>query len=113
MGTSSPFFLTLVDSLGVLQALRFDRIRYQGSRRASGLERIVGPARFTLVASRDADTVQLNVRVEDVLATEMNASEFRRIFLQMRGRFTLTGHVAGETVSDSGAGFFETYLKGP
>ena len=113
MGMNSPFFLTLVDSLGVRQALRFDRIRYQGSRPVSGLGRTVGPARFSLVASREADTVLLDVKVEDVLATEMKASEFRRIFLQMRGRFTLTGHVAGAMVSDSGAGFFETYVKVP
>ena len=31
-------------------------------------------------------------------------------FLQMRGRFTLTGALAGRTVSDSGSGFFETYV---
>jgi hypothetical protein len=28
----------------------------------------------------------------------------------MRGRFTLTGIVAGEAVADSGMGFFETYV---
>ena len=100
---SSPFFLTLVDSLGVKQVLRFNRIRYQGAR----------PTQFTLVGTRDADTVRLDVRVGDVLATEMRASEFRRIFLQMRGRFTLAGRVAGETVADSGAGFFETYVTAP
>ncbi len=111
--TSSPFFLTLVDSLGVLQALRFDRIRYEGARPVSGAGLTTGPARFTLVAGREADTVRLDVKVGDVLATEMKATEFRRIFLQMRGRFSLTGRVAGETVADSGAGFFETYVRAP
>ena len=100
---SSPFFLTLVDSLGVKQVLRFDRIRYQGS----------PPTRFTLVGTREADTVRIDVQVGDVLATEMRASEFRRIFLQMRGRFSLAGRVAGETVADSGTGFFETYVMTP
>jgi hypothetical protein len=99
----SPFFLTLVDSLGVKQVLRFHRIQYQGAR----------PTRFTLVGTREADTVRIDVQVGDVLATEMRASEFRRTFLQMRGRFSLAGRVAGESVADSGTGFFETYVPAP
>jgi hypothetical protein len=83
----------------VKQVLRFNRIQYQGAR----------PTRFTLVGTREADTVRLDVQVADVLATETRASQFRRLFLQMRGRFTLAGRVAGETVADSGMGFFETY----
>jgi hypothetical protein len=100
---SSPFFLTLADSLGVKQILRFDRIRYQGAR----------PTRFTLVGTREADTVRIEVQVGDVLATEMGASEFKRVFLQMRGRFSLSGRLGGETVADSGTGFFETYVTPP
>jgi len=110
---SSPFFLTLVDSLGVKQVLRFNQIRYQRARPVAGSRRTTAPARFTLVGTRESDTVRLNVQVGDVLATEMRASEFRRIFLQMRGRFTLAGRVAGETVADSGTGFFETYVPVP
>jgi hypothetical protein len=40
----------------------------------------------------------------------MGAGGFRRVFLQMRGRFTLHGRLLGETVADSGQGFFETYV---
>ena len=109
----SPFFLTLVDSLGVNQVLRFNQIRYQGARAIAGSTRTIAPARFTLVGAREADTVRLDVQVGDVMATEMRASKFRRIFLQMRGRFTLAGRVAGETVADSGMGFFETYVPAP
>lgn len=107
---STPFFLTLVDSLGVKQVLRFNRIRYQGARPVSGSRRFTAPTRFSLIGTREADTVRLNVQVGDVLATEMRATEFRRVFLQMRGRFSLTGRVAGEIVADSGTGFFETYV---
>ena len=106
---NSPFFLTLVDSLGVIQVLRFSGIRYQGPSPVSGSGRTSAPARFSLVGTREADTVRIEVRVVDVLATEMRASQFRRIFLQMRGQFTLIGKVAGEQVVDSGVGFFETY----
>jgi hypothetical protein len=40
----------------------------------------------------------------------MGTSGFRRIFLQMRGHFTASGRLLGETVADSGSGFFETYV---
>jgi hypothetical protein len=106
----SPFFLTIVDSLGVKQVLRFERIRYEGSRTVSGGIRSTGPARFEIVATRELDTLRLNVKVVDALGTEMGSGGFRRIFLQMRGRFTLAGRLLGQDVADSGTGFFETYI---
>jgi hypothetical protein len=106
----SPFFLTVLDSLGVAQVLRFDRIHYRGSHSATGASRTSAPARFSLQATRDADTLQLNVQVVDALGTTMGESRFRRVFLQMRGHFVLTGRLLGRMVADSGAGFFETYV---
>jgi hypothetical protein len=106
---TSPFFLTVVDSLGVRQVLRFDHVAYQGSRAADGAPGSSAPARFTIAATRGADTVRLAVEVEHALATEMSAATFRRRFFQMRGRFVLTGRLAGAEVSDTGRGFFETY----
>jgi len=108
----SPFFLTLVDSMGVKQVLRFNTIRYAGSHALRGQPGFTAPSRFELVATRDQDSVRLAVEVEDALATPNNAEGFRRAFLQMRGRFTLSGRLLGETVSDSGMGFFETYVPG-
>ena len=109
----SPFFLAIVDSLGVRQVLRFGRIGYQGSRSVSAGSRAEAPERFSLVAGREADTVRLEVRVLDALATEMSATEFRRAFLQMRGEFHFSGRVGGRLVADSGTGFFETYVPLP
>lgn len=106
----SPFFLTAVDSLGVKQVLRFDRIRYGGARATSGAFKTPAPARLSLVATRQADTLRLDVRVLDALGTEMGTSGFRRVFYQMRGSFTLRGKLLGEAVADSGVGFFETYV---
>ena len=108
---SSPFFLTLVDSLGVEQVLRFGRIGYQGRRPASGTVGATSPERFSIVANRESDTLRLNVRIVDALATEMGTGGFRRVFLQMRGRFSLSGRVLGKAVADSGTGFFETYVS--
>jgi hypothetical protein len=108
---TSPFFLTLVDSLGVLQVLRFDRIDFQGNQRAEGVAGGTAPERFRLLATRGADSVRLVVEADHALATEMEATSFRRYFLQMRGRFRLEGKLAGKTIADSGSGFFETYRR--
>jgi len=108
---NSPFFLALVDSVGVKQVLRFDRIDYRGSRLTSGTVRVGAPERFSLIATRETDTLHLDVRVSDALATPMATGAFRKVFLQMRGHFTLMGRVLGRTVADSGTGFFETYLR--
>jgi hypothetical protein len=106
----SPFFLALVDSLGVRQVLRFSGIAYFGSRAAAGGGTFRSPERFELLATRDADSLRIRVQVVDALATEMKTSGFRRGFLQMRGRFTVAGTVLGEVLADSGTGFFETYV---
>jgi hypothetical protein len=107
---ASPFFLTLVDSLGVRRVLRFRRVAYEGSQPADGVAGAMAPRRFTLVGTWEADTVTLRVAVEHALATDMSAASFRRTFLQMRGRFELSGSVVGQPVTDAGEGFFETYL---
>jgi hypothetical protein len=108
-GVTSPFFLTLVDSLGMLQVLRFGRIDYQGSKPAQGLAGGTAPERFGLLATRGPDSVRLQVNIEHALATEMQATSFQRYFLQMRGRFHLEGKLMGKMIADSGSGFFETY----
>jgi hypothetical protein len=111
--STSPFILALVDSLGVRQVLRFNRIDYRGERPSSSrtdrAPDVTIPATFSLVARRDADTVRLDVTVDDALATRGGPAALERSFLQMRGRFTLRGRVAGQLVADTGAGFFETY----
>jgi hypothetical protein len=91
--------------------LRFQRIDYQGARPAGGAGRYRSPERFDLRAVRESDTLRLRVKVEDALATDMSADGFRRGFLQMRGHFTLSGRVLGKMVTDSGSGFFETYVS--
>jgi hypothetical protein len=108
--STTPFFLALVDSLGVKQVLRFTGIQYQGGRPLAGGTSAKAPASFSLVATHEEDSVRLNVGVVDALGTNMAAGAFRRVFLQMRGSFVLTGRAAGQAVADSGMGFFETYV---
>ncbi|MGN6393751.1 MAG: hypothetical protein ACTHM9_16105 [Gemmatimonadales bacterium] len=106
---TSPFFMALADSLGLRQVLRFDRVAYEGAQQAEGATGSPAPERFAIVADRGPDTVRLWVNVSQALATEMSASAFRRLFLQMRGRFVLNGRAAGALASDTGSGSFETY----
>ncbi len=108
---SSPFFLALVDSLGVRRVLRFGEIEYRGRRSADGIPGAQAPRRFALVGTWESDTVHLSVEVDHVLASEVAASTHRRTFLQMRGRFELDGRVLGDSLHDRGQGFFETYLS--
>jgi hypothetical protein len=107
---ASPFFLAVVDSLGIRQMLRFGRIDYQGARPASGTPGLMVPARFSMLARRGADTLRLDVMVDHAVASRGGPAARARYFVQMRGRFRAAGRVAGQPVADSGAGFFETYL---
>jgi hypothetical protein len=102
--------LIAVDSFGVRQVLRFDRIQVRGEQPVSGTVRAVAPVQLSFTATRDADSLGLDVHVLDALGTEMATSGFRRVFLQMRGRFRVAGTLLGKAVADSGMGFFETYV---
>jgi hypothetical protein len=106
----SPFFLAVLDSLGVNQVLRFNAIRYSGSRSATGASGAVAPREFLLEATRETDTLMLQVQVGDALATRINRSPSPRFFLQMRGHFRASGRLLSQSVADTGAGFFETYV---
>ena len=110
--SGAPFVLTIVDSLGVRQVLRFREIGYSGARPAGRYPGVAVPAEFHLRAFRDADTVRLSVNVIDAQATRMGAAGVRRFFIQMRGRWRLEGRVAEAFVADSGTGFFETFVRG-
>src|SRR5262249_20438052 len=54
---STPYFLAVVDSLGVEQVLRFRRIDYRGEARVEGALPVVAPRSFTIAATRGADSV--------------------------------------------------------
>jgi hypothetical protein len=108
-----PLFLALVDSLGVKQVLRFRSIDYEGARPVAGQAKASAPSNFSLVATQASDTIRLKVTTQDALGSRITAGGFQRVFLQMRGRFELSGRVQGEAVADSGMGFFETYVGKP
>jgi hypothetical protein len=108
---TAPFFVALVDSLGVKQILRAREIRYRGALPASGHLGVEAPSAFAFTAVRESDSVQMQVRVTDAFATRQGTGGFERFFLQMRGSFVLKGRVGGTTIADAGGGFFETYVE--
>ena len=113
---AAPFFLAAFDSLGLRQVLRFGAVDYTGRRpvvSTSGArpeQQVAAPAAFELTATRQQDTVRLAADMLDALASRTAAASFGRYFVQMRGSFSLTGRLGGAGVSDSGRGFFETYV---
>jgi hypothetical protein len=109
-GTAAePFFVALVDSLGVLQVLRAQAIRYRGSIPLANGGAVTAPEQFEFLAARGADSVRIRVDVREAVGTLMGTSGFRRYFIQMRGAFRLSGRIGGAPVAESGDGFFETW----
>jgi hypothetical protein len=110
---ANPYFLAVVDSLGMRQILRFDEVTYQGAVPVAGAPGILAPSRFSLAARREGDQVTLSVEVLSVQASRTAVAGLDRSFLQMRGRFRLAGRLSGAAVADSGLGFFETWVAMP
>jgi len=107
--SAAPYFLAVVDSLGVRQVLRFAAIDYRGTGPIAGAAGVTAPERFTFRAARLSDTVEIAVSVRHAQATPA-AQSGGRTFLQMRGEFMLRGNLLGRPVADSGLGFFETFV---
>jgi hypothetical protein len=109
--SNAPLFFTLVDSLGVSQVYRFETVQRIGVRTIDGVSAITAPDTLRLVVARRGDTVTVTVAVDDATATRPAGSSTEKWFLQLHGRWSLDGRVAGQHVSDSGRGFFETWQR--
>lgn len=110
---SAPFFMALVDSLGVRQVYRFTRVESTDFQPVKGQRGVRAPGSLRIVAARYADTVVVAIKVLDVHATQLGNEGPGRVFLQMRGEWTISGTAAGDPVSDQGTGFFETWIRPP
>jgi hypothetical protein len=119
---SAPLFVYLVDSLGFRALFRPERIDYvDGGVVPVGGHAVRVPSRAVLVDVRGADTLRLELTVEDAAATDTRRSRDARggaeadrrlvlpYFVQMKGRARLSGRVEGSPVEGDGTGFFETY----
>ena len=122
VGSRSPLFVYLVDSLGFRALFRPREIRYVDARTVRvGDETVRVPASALLYDVRGADTLRLELEVEDAVGTDTRGSLIERgetqyarelarpFFIQMKGRGRLTGRVGGAPIAGEGTGFFETY----
>ena len=112
-------FLYLVDSLGFRALFRPARIDYEDTRTIIVRGREVRvPARAVMADARGADTLRVELEIEDAIGTDVRQSAERGgrgasmpkpYFIQMKGRARISGRVGGEVLSGAGTGFFETY----
>jgi hypothetical protein len=122
LGSASPLFLYLVDSLGFRAVFRPPSVAYVDRRTivVNGRRvRVPSTAQFSDV--RGADTVRVQFTVEDAVATDTRrpliergaTAAARRLvhpyFVQMKGHARLSGRIDGRPITGDGTGFFETY----
>lgn len=110
-----PLFVYLIDSLGFRAVMRPATISYEDGRTTKvGGREIRVPSRAVFADVRGADTLRVELSIEDAIATETRQSaglpQFGGpYFIQMKGTATLSGRLGGEKISGTGTGFFETY----
>jgi hypothetical protein len=90
---ATPVFVYLVDSLGFRAVFRPERIVYDDT--------VHAPRHATLTDVRGADTLRLDLDIDDAAITDH--------FVQMKGRARLHGRAGGGVLTGDGIGFFETY----
>jgi hypothetical protein len=110
-----PLFVYLVDSLGFKALMRPATITYDDGRMATiGGRDIRVPSRAVFADVRGADTLRVELYIEDAIATDMrqsvaNPSFGGAHFIQMKGTASISGRLGGDVISGKGTGFFETY----
>ena len=121
VATQQPLFVYVVDSLGFVALFRPRNVAYEDGRVArAGGAAIAVPSRGVMIDVRGADTLRMELLIEDAVATDtrapgaergdVNARRLSRpYFIQMKGRARLSGRVNGRPLAGEGIGFFETY----
>jgi hypothetical protein len=112
--------------------MRPDRITYEDDRTTLVGGKVVRvPSRAVFADVRGADTLRVELNIEDAIATDTRpregeatpfgpgsaergdpdraASFAHPYFIQMKGIAKISGRIGGDPVSGSGTGFFETY----
>jgi hypothetical protein len=90
---NTPVFVYLVDSSGFRAMFRPERIVYDDNTHV--------PKHATLADIHGADTLRLDLDIEDASVTDH--------FVQMKGLAHLSGRAGGGVLAGDGTGFFETY----
>ncbi len=132
IGKQNPLFVYVVDSLGFRAVMRPADIAYVDGREiAVDGRRVRVPSRATFADVRGADTLRVELEIEDAIGTdnrrpagegspfatakpergdpESEAAIPKPYFIQMKGIARISGRLGGAPVSGAGTGFFETY----
>ena len=119
-GAGARHFALVTAADGFLGVLRPDSLAYGGwrdARRVAG-RRVRVPGTIGFRAAAHGDTLAVSLAVEDVVAS-LPAGDPRgdgprlgggRVFLQMRGRWTVRGTVAGRRLDFTAPGAAETFV---
>ena len=121
-----PMLVYLVDSLGFRAVFRPKMISYEDGRTLRvGSTQLRVPSRGSFEDVRGADTLRVEITVEDAIATDtrprrnaagqeergdpIGSEKARPYFIQMKGTARISGRIGGRQLSGTGTGFFETY----
>lgn len=110
-----PLFVYVIDSAGFRAVMRPATISYEDGRTTSVAGRDIRvPSRAFFADVRGADTLRVELDIEDAIATDMRQSVAQQSFggpwfIQMKGTASISGRLGGDPVSGKGTGFFETY----
>lgn len=125
-GEAAPLLVYLIDSLGFRAVFRPKAIAYEDGRIVhSGMATLHVPSRARLTDVRGADTLGVDISIEDAIATDTRpgksgakaegrgdppgSDKAHPYFIQMKGTARISGRVDGIPLTGSGTGFFETY----
>lgn len=114
-----PLFVYLVDSLGFRALFRPKEIAYEDTRTTVVHGRTIRvPGTAVMLDARGADTLRIELSIEDAVGTDMRLDRrgrgldrpvARPFFIQMKGIARISGRIAGRPLEGAGTGFFETY----
>ncbi len=118
----SPLFVYVTDTAGFVALFRPKLIRYDDARIVTTTDGLLHvPAHADLMDVRGADTLQMQLTIDDAVATDTRRARAERgdgpearaltrpWFIQMAGEAVLSGRIHGRVMSGRGRGFFETY----
>ena len=123
-GSVPPLLVYVIDSLGFRAVFRPHAITYDDSRIVNAGSRTIRvPARASFEDARGADTLRIDIDIEDAIATDtrpkrgretergdpLGSEKKRPYFIQMKGTARISGRLDGKSLSGTGTGFFETY----
>jgi hypothetical protein len=110
-----PLFVYVIDSLGFRSVMRPATISYEDRRTTSvGARELRVPSKAMFVDVRGADTLRVELSIEDAIATDMRQAADQPsfggpYFIQMKGTASISGRLNGDPIRGKGTGFFETY----